>query len=91
MKHITMTRFLILTLLGLSVGCTVTDKAQIEAMASPATISVYSGGQLIATFRTETGVHCTNAGSCYFIESVTHQFVEVTGTIIARSERAPSR
>lgn len=78
-------------LLGTTLGCTDTSTARIDAvhtaLHTPATITVYSGGQPVATFQSHTGVDCTSAGTCSFLDAATGQLVQTTGTLIVRSDR----
>lgn len=69
-----------------SVGCTDTDVARFTALGDGATIELYSGGRVAATFTSTGKVHCTEGGICDFMDAATGKLVRTTGDIVVRTK-----
>ena len=81
-------RLLLLTLplLFTLSGCTDTTRARFGAFGESATIELYSGGRVAATFTSTGKVHCTEGGICDFMDAATGKLVRTTGDIVVKTK-----
>jgi hypothetical protein len=80
-------RLMILALLAITfASCTDAEWARRDAYSSPHTIELYSGGRVVASFKSTGKVECSEGGICDWMDASTGKLVRTSGDIVIRVE-----